>query len=215
MSRPNTSQALTPFVPGRGMIGDIDIGGLLRFGPQSSVNLRLVQNVYGVEDGLVLRARQTSVQDGLSGRALPGQHGKPDVRPGIYTFAILREFSSEPAGAIHRHLTPDRARSTATGDLHLFALYAQDDLRVHPRADAQRRPALRVLDHARRYLRARLGASSTSRPAPTTGQLYQNPTYKNLSPRFGVRVGRIRDGQDRTSFAAAMGCTSTPTTSRT
>ena len=29
-------------MPGRGIIGDIDIGGMRRFGPQSSANLRLV-----------------------------------------------------------------------------------------------------------------------------------------------------------------------------
>src|SRR5678815_3407913 len=39
----NTSQPLAPFVPGRALMGDIDIGGLKRFGPQSSGNLRLVQ----------------------------------------------------------------------------------------------------------------------------------------------------------------------------
>ena len=60
----NTSQPLTPFVPGRGMIGNIDVGGLLRFGPQASVNLRLVQNVYGIEDGLVLQRGKHSIKAG-------------------------------------------------------------------------------------------------------------------------------------------------------
>ena len=36
------------------MMGDIDIGGMLRFGPQSSGNLRLTQNMTGLEDGLAL-----------------------------------------------------------------------------------------------------------------------------------------------------------------
>ncbi|HET9529418.1 MAG TPA: carboxypeptidase-like regulatory domain-containing protein, partial [Blastocatellia bacterium] len=37
----NTSQPLTPFVAGREMIGNIDIGGIPRFGSQSSVNVKL------------------------------------------------------------------------------------------------------------------------------------------------------------------------------
>ncbi|HEX8339234.1 MAG TPA: carboxypeptidase-like regulatory domain-containing protein, partial [Pyrinomonadaceae bacterium] len=43
----NLASPLPEFVPGRGITGDIDIGGIPRFGPQSSGNLRLVQNVYG------------------------------------------------------------------------------------------------------------------------------------------------------------------------
>ena len=38
--------ALPPFVTGRAMVGDIDIGGMQRFGPQSSANVRLSQDVY-------------------------------------------------------------------------------------------------------------------------------------------------------------------------
>ena len=37
-----------------GLMGDIDIGGLKRFGPQSSGNLRLVQNVFAFANDLVL-----------------------------------------------------------------------------------------------------------------------------------------------------------------
>ena len=34
-------------------MGDIDIGGMKRFGPQSSGNLRLVQNVFSLQSDLV------------------------------------------------------------------------------------------------------------------------------------------------------------------
>ncbi len=33
-------------------MGSIDIGGLQRFGPQSSANLRLVQNVFSLQSDL-------------------------------------------------------------------------------------------------------------------------------------------------------------------
>ena len=42
----NLASPLPPFVDGRALVGDIDIGGMQRFGPQSSANLRLAQNVY-------------------------------------------------------------------------------------------------------------------------------------------------------------------------
>jgi len=42
----NLESPLPPFVAGRALVGDIDIGGMQRFGPQASANLRLAQNVY-------------------------------------------------------------------------------------------------------------------------------------------------------------------------
>ena len=44
----NTTQPLQPFVPGREIVGNIDIGGIPRFGPQTSVSVRLTQNVFGL-----------------------------------------------------------------------------------------------------------------------------------------------------------------------
>ena len=49
--------------------------------------------------------------------------------------------------------------------------------------------------------------------APTSGPLYENPTYTNLSPRAGFAWDVFGDG--RTPCAAATGSTSTPTTTRT
>ncbi len=45
----NLASSLPAFNPSAGLMGDIDIGGMQRFGPQSSGNLRLVQNVFGFE----------------------------------------------------------------------------------------------------------------------------------------------------------------------
>src|ERR687895_1008254 len=54
----NTSQPLGTFIPGRDSMGDIDIGGLKRLGPQSSGNLRLVQKVFTAQsDFLHTRGR--------------------------------------------------------------------------------------------------------------------------------------------------------------
>ena len=77
-------------------------------------------------------------------------------------------------------------------------MYAQDKFQIASAADAERRAALRVHDDARGYLRPRFGADqSDATGRRRSGQLYQNPTYKNISPRVGVRVGRVRDGPHR------------------
>src|SRR5436309_11425555 len=46
----NLASPLAPFVAGRDLVGDIDITGMQRFGPQSSANLRLVQTVLSGQD---------------------------------------------------------------------------------------------------------------------------------------------------------------------
>ena len=78
----NTSQPLPPFVPGREFVGDIDIGGLQRFGTQSSANVRLVQNVFGFAGRPRAHARPPPAEGRRARRALPGQHGQPDLQPG-------------------------------------------------------------------------------------------------------------------------------------
>ena len=49
----NVPASVQPFVPGQDKVGEIRIVGVSRFGPQTSVNVSLVQNVFGFEYGLV------------------------------------------------------------------------------------------------------------------------------------------------------------------
>ena len=46
----NVGPEVAPVRPGRELVGSIDVGGLQRFGTQSSANLRLVQNVFSAAD---------------------------------------------------------------------------------------------------------------------------------------------------------------------
>ena len=69
--------------------GAIDIGGMKRFGPQSSANLRLVQNVFSFSNDLThVRGRHT-----LKAGALVERYQDNMVNPtfslGIFTFGLL------------------------------------------------------------------------------------------------------------------------------
>ena len=179
----NTTQPLTPFIPGRDIIGNIDIGGIPRFGPQSSANLRLTQNVFGFEHGAVhTRGRHLLKFGGLVERYQDNMVN-PTFSLGTFTFTNLSDFLANrpqrfiglPAsGALDRYW-----RFT------LFALYAQDSFRLHERltlnAGLRYETTTQPVDL---YGRDSALINLTDR-APTVGQLYQNPTRKNLSPRVG------------------------------
>ncbi len=179
----NTAQALPVFVPGRAYVGAIDIGGFPRFGPQSSANLRLRQDVTsGQYDVVTSRGRHV-----LKGGALIERYQDDELNPtfslGIFRFANLSNFLRNvpaqfigltPQGDLERHW-----------DWTLYGLYVQDDVQ------------------AARNLTVNLGLryEGTTQPldtggrdinmpdllaaAPTPGPLYQNPAG-SFSPRLGA-----------------------------
>ena len=48
----NLGASVASFIPGRPIIGDIDIGGFPRFGPQVTANFRGIQNVFSFSDDM-------------------------------------------------------------------------------------------------------------------------------------------------------------------
>jgi hypothetical protein len=174
------------------MVGDIDVGGMQRFGPQSSGNLRLAQDVWsGQYDATYSYGSHLLKAGGLAER----YHAfmtNPTFSLGIYAFSNLRAFLQN---------TPLRFVGLAPqGDIDrdwsftLYGFYVQDTYSLSPRV---------TLNGGLRYEFSTMPIDAEGRdsalvnlsdPAPTVGRLFEGPSYANLSPRAGVAWDVLGDG---------------------
>ncbi|MGH9662295.1 MAG: hypothetical protein ACRD96_27340, partial [Bryobacteraceae bacterium] len=168
-----TSRPLQPFIAGRGIMGDIDIAGIPRFGPQSSVNVQLTQNVFSFENGMALTRGRHLIKTGMLAERYRDNMVNPTFSLGIFTFGDIRDFVQNraqrfvglpPNGAFDRYW-----RFT------LFGFYVQDDYRVHSRltVNVGLRYEFTTMPKDIFGRDSALPGLFTDR-APTTGQLYQN-----------------------------------------
>ena len=199
--RADTSQPLGEFVPGRGIMGDIDIGGLRRFGPQSSANLRLVQNVFSLQADAVQTRGRHLLKAGALAEHYQDNMVNPTFSLGIFAFPNLAAFlRNTPNNFIG--LTPD-AQFDRYWRFTLFGFYLQDDFQVTPRltVNAGVRYEFSTLP-ADKYGRD-IAMPDLSDSEPTIGPLYENPTYTNISPRAGFAWDLLGDG--RTALRGGYG----------
>ena len=192
---------LPPFVPGRSLIGNIDVGGLQRFGTQSSVDVGFLQQVYSVQaDSAWTRGRHLVKFGGLAERYLQDMVN-PTFSLGTYTFANLRAFMENRATSFIG-LTPE-ATFVREWPFWLAGVYAQDEFRVHSRLtlNAGLRWEFMTLPVDTEGRDSAL-VNLTDRTA-TVGQLYDSADYDNVSPRVGAAWDVTGDG--RTSVRGGWG----------
>lgn len=189
----NVPSTLQPFTPGRGMIGNIDIAGIPRFGPQTSVNVKLVQNLYGFEYGIVHTRGKHLLKGGALVEGYRDNLYNPTFSLGIYSFTSLANFLAgtasnfvglRPNGALDRYWR-----------FALFGFYLHDTYRINPRlsvnAGVRYEATTMPVDI---YGRDSALPNLTDRQE-TVGPLYENPTKKNFAPRVGFAWDIFGDGK--------------------
>ena len=193
----NTSRPLQPFVPGRPMLGAIDIGGLPRFGPQLSADVQLDQDVYGLQYDLSHTRGRHLVRTGVLVDHYRDTEFNPTFSLGVFRFGSLEDFLRGRAASFIG-LTPD-------GDINrawnwtLAGAYVQDDIQLRPEVTLN--AGLRVeagtvpRDPRDINMPDLLGQ-------PIVGPLFENPGAA-ISPRVGAAWNVRGDG--RTSIRGGYG----------
>src|SRR5688572_29497206 len=125
----NLDTPLAPFVPGREFIGGIDIGGIPgRFGTQTTANLRLKQDVFGAEYGVVHTRGRHLIKAGAMAERYVDDMVNPTFSLGIFTFANIEGFlRNRPQRFVG--LTPE-ATFDRQWRFTLLGGYVQDEVRL-------------------------------------------------------------------------------------
>ena len=88
---------LPPFVPGRAFIGNIDVGGLQRFGTQASVDVRFLQQVTSLQSDFVWTRGRHLIRTGALAEHYQQDMVNPTFSLGTYSFANLRALMENRA----------------------------------------------------------------------------------------------------------------------
>jgi Carboxypeptidase regulatory-like domain/TonB dependent receptor-like, beta-barrel len=184
---------LPPFVPGREFIGNIDVGGLQRFGTQSSVDVKFLQQVLSFQGDAVWTSGRHLVRTGALAEHYRQDMVNPTFSLGTYSFANLRAFmENRPTSFIG--LTPTAAFDRQW-PFWLAGAFVQDEFQVHARL---------TVTGGLRYEFMTMPVDTGGRDSAlvnltdrtaTVGQLYEGADYNNLSPRFGFSWDGTGDGR--------------------
>ncbi|MGQ0734480.1 MAG: carboxypeptidase regulatory-like domain-containing protein [Acidobacteriota bacterium] len=197
----NTSTPLAPFVPGRALVGNIDVGGLNRFGTQSSVDVRFLQQVLSLQaDVAATRGRHLLRMGGLAERYLQNMVN-PTFSLGTYAFANLRALlENRPTSFIG--LTPE-GQFDRYWRFSLLGGYIQDEFAVHDRVSVNGGVRYEVMTMPRDINGRDSALVTLADRVAVPGRLYEGPDTNNVSPRAGVAWNITGDG--RTSLRGGYG----------
>jgi hypothetical protein len=185
--------ALPPFVAGRPFIGNIDVGGLQRFGTQSSANLRLKQQVTSLQADVVWNRGRHLLRAGGLAEHYRQDMTNPTFSLGTYSFANLRAFLENRATSFIG-LTPS-ANFDRSWPFWIAGGYIQDEFQAH--ANVTITAGLRYefmtlpIDEGG-HDSALVNFTDTT---ATPGQLYDHADYNNFSPRVGLSWDVFGDGR--------------------
>jgi hypothetical protein len=174
---------LAPFVGGRPSMGDIDIGGIPRFGPQSSADLRLRQDVFSLAGDLSQSRGRHLLKMGLLGERFRDRERNPTFSLGIYTFPNLEAFlRNRPQRFIG--ITPEGDLERAW-DFTLLGAYVQDDVHLGRNVTLNAGLRYELLTRPEDAEGRDINMPDLLAPAVTVGPLYERGAWHTLSPRLG------------------------------
>jgi hypothetical protein len=197
----NTSSPLAPFVPGRQFVGNIDVGGLNRFGTQSSVDVRFLQQVIGAQgDIATTRGRHLIKFGGIAERYLQNMVN-PTFSLGTYSFASVSDFLQNNATSFIG-LTP-QGEFDRYWRFWILGGYVQDQFPVSDRLTLNAGIRYEVMTMPRDVNGRDSALVDLSDRTAALGRLYEGPDTNNVSPRAGFAWNLTGDGL--TSLRGAYG----------